>query len=67
MKDILLKRNELRNKSIRMRTIKFDPSVSQKVADKSAEEQDKIYKQFDFYNHFIKAREVVKSEKNKFN
>ena len=60
MRDILLKRNELRNKSESLRFIKFDDSLKYEQTKKIAEQQDKIYKQWKFYDKFIKAREEVK-------
>ena len=62
MKDILLKRNELRTKSINLRTLKFDPSIKDKLTTDISNEQDKIYKKYKFYDSFIKAREGAKNE-----
>ena len=64
MRDIFLKRNELRRKSTALRTIKFDPRIKKEIANRETEVQNKIYKKFQFYNHFIKARQGVKHEKN---
>lgn len=60
MKDILIKRNELRKKSASLRVIKFDPDLKDSQTDKIVEEQNKIYNHWKFYDKFIKAREVAK-------
>ena len=62
MKDILLKRNELKEKSIKLRTIKFAPSTANKQTDVIIKEQNEIYNKWNFYDKFIKAREEVKHE-----
>ena len=62
MKDILLNRNDLKNKSIHMRSMRFEPNISSTQIDKVAEEQHAIYEQWNFYDKFIKAREEVKHE-----
>lgn len=62
MKDIILKRNTLKNKSVQLRTLKFDPSLKDSQIDRVSEEQNKIYSQWKFYDKFIKAREEVKHE-----
>lgn len=62
MKDILLKRNDLKNRSSRMRSMRFEPDIKDEQVDKIVEEQNKIYKHWNFYDKFIKAREEVKNE-----
>lgn len=62
MKDILLKRNALKNNSIHMRTMKFEPNIKKEQVCKIAKDQEKIYKHWKFYDKFIKAREEVKNE-----
>ena len=57
MKDILLKRNKLKENSIRLRTVKFDESVNRDLTFKLNREQDEIYKKYKFYDNFIKANE----------
>lgn len=54
MKDILLKRNELRRNSINLRTIKFDESVNEKDIENLIKEQDKVYKKYKFYDRMVK-------------
>ena len=63
MKDIILKRNELKRKSIKLRTIKFSPELKNKQTDKIIEEQNKVYDKYNFYDKFLKARDEVKDEK----
>ena len=67
MRDLLLKRNELRTKSKALRTIKFEPHIKESVAERETLIQDKIYKKYQLYNNFIKAKEKAKSEEIKSN
>lgn len=62
MKDIFLKRNELRQKSSHLREMKFEPSIKSHQVDTIAREQNKIYNHWNFYDKFLKAREEVKNE-----
>ena len=62
MKDILLKRNDLKIRSSRMRSMRFEPDIKDKQVDRIVEEQSKLYKHWNFYDKFIKAREEVKNE-----
>ena len=64
MKDILLKRNKLKENSIKMQGMKFEPSLDFEQGTRIANEQKKIYNKWKFYDRFIKAREEVKCEKN---
>lgn len=63
MKDILLKRNELKSKSIHMRSMRFEPKINEKQVQEIAKTQNDIYNKWNFYDKFIKAREDVKHEK----
>ena len=62
MKDIFLKRNELRKKSSHLREMRFEPSIKSQQVDTIAKEQNKIYNHWNFYDKFLKAREEVKNE-----
>ncbi len=62
MRDILIKRNELKNKSVHLRSMRFEPKVSNDQVNEIAKEQSKIYNQWNFYDKFIKAREDAKNE-----
>lgn len=62
MRDILLKRNELKNNSIQLRTLKFDPTLKNSLTDVVAEQQGKVYNKWKFYDRYIKAREEAKNE-----
>jgi hypothetical protein len=62
MRDILIKRNELKNKSVHMRSMRFEPKVSNEQINEIAKEQEQIYNKWNFYDKFIKAREGVKNE-----
>lgn len=55
MKDIYLKRNKLRENSIKLRSAKFDNSIKREDTFKLNEEQTKVFNKFNFYNEFIKA------------
>ena len=67
MRDILLKRNDLRKRSSCLRIIKFDPDLNDRGTDKISEEQNRIYNHWKFYDKFIKAREEVKNENKSCN
>lgn len=62
MKDILIKRNELKNKSVHLRSMRFEPNVKSEQIDKIAKEQSDIYNKWKFYDRFVKARDEVKNE-----
>lgn len=62
MKDILLKRNELRKKSSCLRNMRFEPDIKYEQTEVIAKEQNKLYNHWNFYDKFIKAREEVKNE-----
>lgn len=62
MRDILIKRNELKNKSVHLRSMRFEPKVSNEQIDEIAKTQNEIYSKWNFYDKFIKAREGVKNE-----
>lgn len=60
MKDIILKRNELCKKSIKLRCAKFQADIPREKVTKLIEEQDKIYKKYKFYDNFIKIGGKIK-------
>lgn len=62
MRDILIKRNELKNKSVHLRSMRFEPKASNKQVDEIAKTQSEIYSKWNFYDKFIKAREGAKNE-----
>lgn len=63
MKDIYLKRNKLREASLNLRSAKFDTKVKTEQGFKLDEVQDKIYKEYKFYDNFLKARNKSKEVK----
>jgi hypothetical protein len=67
MRDILIKRNELKNKSAHMRSMRFEPKVKDEQIMQIAKEQNEIYNKWNFYDKFIKAREGVKKNEIKSN
>lgn len=62
MKDIILKRNQLCNKSLKLRTAKFNQHLKREQVTKLIEEQDKIYNQYIFYKQYLKAYEKEKKK-----
>lgn len=60
MRDILLKRNKLINDAMRLREVKFDESVSKTYGRKLNVEQDKLWKKYEFYDNYIKAKDKEK-------
>ena len=65
MTNIYLKRNELNEKSKKLRSIKFDNSVKEERSFEIDKEQNEIYKKFTFYNEYLKAinkKEVKEDE-----
>lgn len=63
MQDIYLKRNKLRENSIKLRSVKFDKGIKREETFKLNQEQTEVFNKFTFYNEFIKA--VSKEEKKK--
>ena len=63
MQDIYLKRNKLRENSVKLRSAKFDKRLKKEDTFKLNEEQTEIWKKFSFYNEFIKAYSKEKEEK----
>lgn len=57
MKDLLMKRNKLRNDAMQLRTIKFDEKVKDDKVGNLNKEQDKLWKKYKFYDNFIKANQ----------
>ena len=64
MKDIILTRNKLRNDAMQLRTLKFDNKIKSKHSTELNLEQDKLWKKYEFYDKFIKAKgkEKIKNE-----
>ena len=62
MRDILIKRNELKNKSMHLRSMRFEPKVKEEQIDEIARTQNEIYNKWNFYDKFVKARDEVKNE-----
>lgn len=59
-KEIRTKRNEYRDKSIKLRQLALQDDVDSEVSYKLREKQDDQYKRFRFFDNFIKASERVK-------
>ena len=54
MRDLYLKRNELNEKSQKLRVAKFDPRISKDMIEVLIRKQKEIYKRFKFYDEYIK-------------
>lgn len=63
MKDIYIKRNKLRDNSIKLRSAKFEKRLARDETFKLNEEQTKIYKKFKFYDEYLKALNKEGKEK----
>ena len=55
MKDILLKRNDLKKRSVGLRTIKFDEEMKDKDVERIINEQHKIYNKWKFFDGMVKV------------
>lgn len=55
MKDILLKRNDLKKRSVGLRTIKFDEEMKDKDVERILNEQHKVYNKWKFYDGMAKV------------
>lgn len=60
MKSILIKKNQLSEKSQKLQTAKFDLKLKRTQVTQLIEEQDKVYKQYEFYKNFIIANEKMR-------
>lgn len=60
MKDILLKRNKLKEYSRRLRSIKFDEDLTDETINKINKEQQELQNKYKFYDKFIKERNKIK-------
>ena len=56
MKDLLIKRNKLRNDAMTLRSVKFDKKVNGDRVTILNKEQDDLWKKYKFYGNFIKAK-----------
>ena len=63
MKDLMLEKQKLCKKSIILRSAKFDTKVKRDDVTRLIEEQDKVYKQYKFYEQYIKA--ISKEKRNR--
>lgn len=56
-KDLLERKKDLCNRSMNLRTIKFNINLKREQITKLIEEQNNAYQQFNFYKEYIKAIE----------
>lgn len=62
-KEIRIKRNKLRDGSIRLKELAFYDNLGSDTNFKIREKQEKQYKKYKFYDGFIKAADKVKEVK----
>lgn len=60
--NIRLKRKLLMKESMKLQSLKFDKKLEHKDENKSKiiNKQDELYKEYKFYDGFIKAKEKIK-------
>lgn len=63
-KEIRIKRNKLRDGSIRLKELAFYDNLGSDTNFKIREKQEKQYRKYKFYDGFIKAMDKEKSEEN---
>lgn len=65
MREIILKRNKLRDDAMKFRQAKFDESVNSKNTFKLNEQQNEVWKKYKFYEEMVKAYNKKIIENNK--
>lgn len=58
------KRKELYNGTIRLKELSFSKDLDYDSSMKVREEQDKLYKRWEFYNNLIKTEDKLKCKKS---
>ena len=58
------KRKELYNGTIRLKELSFSNDLDYDSSMKVREEQDKLYKRWEFYNNLIKIEDKLKCKKS---
>lgn len=58
------KRKELYNGTIRLKELSFSNDLDYDSSMKVREEQDKLYKRWEFYNNLIKTEDKLKCKKS---
>lgn len=62
MKELYLKRKQLCDTSMNLRTLKFDPTITKEEVNNLIRKQNEVYKKWKFYDNYIKIGGKIKSE-----
>ena len=62
MRDLYLKRKQLCDLSMNLRSVKFDAGLDKKDINYLIKQQNDAYKRFKFYDNYIKIGGKLKSE-----
>lgn len=65
MREIILKRNKLRDNAMKFRQAKFDENINPKNTFKLNEQQNEVWKKYKFYEEMVKAYNKKIVENNK--
>lgn len=63
MKNLIIKKNKLRNDAMRLREVKFEEKMSREHSMNLNKEQDELWHKYKFYDNLVKA--MNKSEVKK--
>ena len=55
MREIIIKRNKLKDDAMRLRTVKFEDKIKNEHSIELNKEQNKLWKKYEFYNNILKA------------
>lgn len=62
MKELYLKRKQLCDTSLNLRTLKFDSTLTKEEVNNLIRKQNEVYKKWKFYDNYIKIGGKIKSE-----
>lgn len=55
MREIIIKRNKLKDDAMRLREVKFDEKIKNEHSIELNKEQNKLWKKYEFYDNILKA------------
>lgn len=55
MREIIIKRNKLKEDAMRLRTVKFEDKIKNEHSMELNKEQNKLWKKYEFYDNILKA------------
>lgn len=55
MREIIIKRNKLKDDAMRLRTVKFEDKIKNEHSVELNKEQNKLWKKYEFYDNILKA------------